>query len=120
MSETAAQRFVAGAYTLMRTTDLAGRSIVMRRPTALDRLRIFKAIGAELSQNPPYLGMAILASSVTEIDGVPVPAPINEAQLEALVKRLGDDGIEAVAATFEESEPAPNGDFAGNSVGTPT
>ena len=64
---------------------------------ALDRLRLFKAIGPMLAQNPPYLGMAMLASSVTAIDDVPVPAPATESQIEALISRLGDTGISAVA-----------------------
>ena len=67
---------------------------------ALDRLRLFKAIGPMLAQNPPYLGMAMLASSVTAIDDVPVPAPATEAQIEALISRLGDTGIAAVADAF--------------------
>ena len=58
---------------------------------------MFKAVGPSLSQNSPYLGMAMLACSVTAIDSVPVPAPITEAQVEALVAKLGDTGIAAVA-----------------------
>jgi hypothetical protein len=80
--------------------DADGRELVLRRLTALDRLRLFKAIGPILSQNNLYLGMATLAASVTSIDTIPVPAPANEGQIEALVARLGDVGIAAVAAAF--------------------
>ena len=80
--------------------DSDGREIVIRRLTALDRLRLFKAVGPVLSQNNAYLGMAMLACSVTAIDGVPVPPPIIEAQIEALVAKLGDAGIAAVAGAL--------------------
>ena len=38
----------------------------------------------------PWLGMAMLACSVAAIDDIPVPPPVNEQQIEALVSRLGD------------------------------
>ena len=74
--------------------------------TALDKLRLFKAAGPVLAQNRPWLGMALLACSVTAIDDVPVPPPANEQQIEALVARLGDAGI-AAAATALAAEPEP-------------
>ena len=82
-----------------------GRRLTLRRLTALDKLRLFKAAGPALSQNQPWLGMAMLASSVTAIDDVPIPPPTNEPQIEALVGRLGDAGIAAVGAAMAEAEP---------------
>ncbi len=68
--------------------------------TVLDRLRLFKAAGPQLAQNGPWLGIALLACSVTAIDDVPVPMPGTELQIEALVARLGDTGIAAAAAAL--------------------
>ena len=84
--------------------DIRGRRLNVRKLTALDKLRLFKAAGPELSQNHPWLGMAMLASAVVSIDDIPVPSPVNEQQIEALVGRLGDDGIAAIARseTFAE------------------
>ncbi len=79
------------------STDGQGRRIALRRMTVLDKLRLFKAAGPVLSQNGPWLGVALLACSVTAIDDVPVPMPANEQQIEALVARLGDPGIAAAA-----------------------
>ena len=90
-------RIVAQANAAIQVSDREGRLLTLRRMGALDRLRLFKAIGPVLAQNPPYLGMAMLASSVTAIDDVPVPAPATEAQIEALISRVGDSGIAAVA-----------------------
>lgn len=100
MSETPSTRLIGAANATVTITDSLGRSLTLRRLSTLDRLRLFKALGAELAQNPPYLGMATLAVSVCAIDSVPQPTPANEAQIEALVLRLGDAGIAAIAAAL--------------------
>ena len=101
--------------------DKKGRRLIVRRPTALDTLRLFKAAGPVLSQNESWLAMASLASTVTEIDGVPVPLPTNESQIEALVDRLGDDGLEAIAASVDLHETSTDTETqVGNSHGIPS
>ena len=86
-------------------TDVDGRKLMVRQLTALDKLRLFKAAGPLLAQNQPWLGMAVLACSVTAIDNIPVPMPSNEQQIEGLVGRLGDAGMAAVADASFFSEP---------------
>jgi len=81
-------------------TDVTGRVLTVRRPTTLDRLRLFKAAGPGLAQNERYLGLAMLAFAVSAIDGVPIPQPTNEHQIEAAIDRLGDPAINAIAATL--------------------
>ena len=103
--------------------DGQGRMLTLRQLNALDRLRLFKAAGPDLAQNAPWLGMAMLAASVVAIDTVPVPAPATEFQVEALVARLGDDGLAAISDALEANpEPtvAEAVAAAGNSPGTPT
>ncbi len=46
-----------------RSRDAQGRRLALRRLGALDKLRLFKAAGAELSPEPAWLGMAVLACS---------------------------------------------------------
>ena len=89
---------------MLTATDTRARALTIKPPTALDRLRLFKAVGPVLAENPRYVGYATLAMAVTAIDGVPVPPPANEAQVEALVERLGDDGLVAVG---EALDPGP-------------
>jgi len=97
---------VASAAGALSVTDAHGRRIGLRRLNALDKLRLFKAAGPTLSQNQHWLGMAVLACSVSAIDDVPVPAPANEMQIEAIVARLGDVGIAAIADTLSpDSQP---------------
>ncbi len=94
--------------------DAQGRRLTIRRLTALDKLRLFKAAGPALAQNPLWLGMATLACAVTEIDSVPVPPPVNEAQIEALVGRLGDTGISAIAKAIAPETASDVVTHAGN------
>lgn len=89
---------------LTEVTDGQGRRLTLRRLTALDRLRLFKAAGPTLAQNDRWLGMAILAVSVAAIDDIPVPMPVNEHQIETLVHRLGDEGIAATATALDPDE----------------
>jgi hypothetical protein len=115
------KRIVAEALAEMLVRDQHGRQLLVRRLSALDRLRLFKAIGPDLAQNPPYLGLAMLAASVRAIDDVPIPPPVREGQLEALVHQLGDDGLAAVADILADDESDSIGSVAeGNSAGTPT
>ena len=119
MSPTSA--ILSDASRLRDVVDETGRRLRLRTLTALDTLRLLKAAGPVLAQNQPWLSMAMLAVAVTEIDGIPVPTPVSEAQIEAIVERLGDVGLTAIAAA---EPPDATGDdqvaVAGNLPGTPT
>lgn len=82
--------------------DKNGRRLLLRRLTALDTLRLFKAAGPVLAQNEPWLSMAGLAFSVVEIDGVPIPAPATKSQIESIIDRLGDAGLAAIADMLKD------------------
>ncbi len=106
--ETPTQRHLNSLNTTQTIQDPEGRSLTIRRLTALDKLRLFKAAGPALCQNHLWLGMATLAASVAAIDDVPVPPPTTEGQIESLVSRLGDSGISAIAqALAPEAQPDP-------------
>lgn len=80
--------------------DKSGREIELRRLGVVEQLRLFKVLGPELSENRAYVGLARVAAAVAAVDGVPVPFPGNEAGVEAALERLGDDGVEVVAAVL--------------------
>ena len=94
------EKIIASGSQLTEIRDALGRRLVMRRLNALDRLRLFKAVGPALAENAAYLGMGLLAVSVSSIDDIPLPAPASEAQLEALIAKLGDEGLDAAASAF--------------------
>jgi hypothetical protein len=81
-------------------TDKAGRTLNLRRVGVLETLRLYKALGPELSVNDAYMGLAIIAASVAVVDGVPLPFPNGEAGVESSLERLGEDGAAAVAAAI--------------------
>lgn len=101
--DTPSARIIAAAQSAPEVVDSEGRHITLRRMTALDKLRLFKTAGPVLAQNQPWLGMAMLACSVASIDDVPVPVPVSEQQVEALVSRLGDAGIAAIAEALADA-----------------
>ena len=104
--QTPSQSYIAGAQATQDVMDATGRTLTFRRTNTLDRLRLFKALGPTLAENDRYLGLACLAFAVTAIDAIPLPQPTNEAQLEAAIDRIGDAGIEAIAATLRHQDPA--------------
>lgn len=107
-------RFLAAAQAESEVVDARGRKLALRRLSSLDKLRLFKAAGPVLSQNVMWLGMAVLAATVTAIDDVPVPGPGSEAQIEALVQVLGEEGLAAVGASLASSRVEIDPDVAKN------
>jgi hypothetical protein len=115
MMTTPSEKIIMAASAVIETTDRNGRQIKVRRLAALDRLRLFKALGSTLVENSAYFTTAYLAAATVEIDSVPIPWPSNELQIEAIVARLGDGGLDAVsdilaaaAATVIEATTAGN------------
>ena len=51
-------RILADATETFAVVDETGRRITVKRLTALDKLRLFKAVGPLLANNAPYFGLA--------------------------------------------------------------
>jgi hypothetical protein len=115
-------QIITGEATRATTTvDSKGRRLTLRQLTALDTLRLFKAAGPVLAQNEPWLSMAGMAFAILEIDGVPVPTPVTEGQIEAVIERLGDEGLAAIANVMKDNyaDSSTQADV-GNLPGTPS
>jgi hypothetical protein len=98
-SDSPARRQVAAANEIVRVTDSTGKEIGIRRQTALEKALLLKGLGANAASGP-YVQLAAVASHVVEIDGAPVPPARNDRQVDAIIARLGDEGLEAVAEAF--------------------
>lgn len=83
-------------------TDARGRSITLKKPGILAQYRLVEAMGAESAKNEVYMGMILPVIFVAAIDGVQVVAPSNKAQIEALIVRLDEEGIAAVAQGVQD------------------
>jgi len=88
------------------TKDSLGRTLKYRRLGALDRARLFKAVGPQNSQNAPYLGMAMIACSCTFVDEIPIPFPTRDSEVENAIARLGDEGMDAISTAIVAEETA--------------
>lgn len=94
-------------------TDSLGRSINVLELGALQLLDLFEAAG-DNGNTQLWLGMAMQASAVTEIDGIPVPFPRNRDDIRAAVKRLGTEGLAAVRTALSPAETQATETVAGN------
>jgi hypothetical protein len=118
---TPSETIIRDTLKTINAVDRGGRRLALRRLTALDTLRLFKAAGPVLAQNEPWLSLAGLAFTVLEIDGIPVPQPVTESQIEILIERLGDDGLATIADTIGSQQELPDlKSHVGNLPGTPS
>lgn len=77
-------------------TDTAGRVLTLQKPGVLAQFRMIKMLG-DAAQNQVYVGMVLPLMFVTAIDGEPVARPSTERELDALIQRLDEHGVLAVA-----------------------
>ena len=82
-----------------------GRVIKVKKLSAIDRMRLFRAVGAEDSENRAYMHYSVLAASVTELAGDPISFPTSAIQLQATVARLDEDGLDAVVSALIALSP---------------
>ena len=96
-TETPSESVVNSAAQIQYEIDARGRKIGVVKHTAIARFRLMKILGPENAKNEPLVGNAMLAFLVREINGEQVMQPNSERQLEAIIERLDDDGLAAVA-----------------------
>jgi hypothetical protein len=100
---TPSQEIIGGAAATSTLPTASGRTLTLRKPGALQRLRLADALGADSAKNEVYFGQAFVAVCVVAIDGDPVSFPTTKRELEALVQRLDDEGL-GVAALWLSSQ----------------
>ena len=108
--KTPSESIVDSANQSMVTTDARGRSIAFKKLSALERMRLFEIIGGANSENRMYLGHAALAACVTAIDGVEAGFPGTKLQLEHMIGRLDDDGLNAIAEAYSKQFGVKSGE----------
>lgn len=102
VADTPSEAVVKAATEIKYVTDDRGRKLGVQKPRALLRFRLLKILGADNAKNEPLLGNAMLAFLVVEINGDKQPPINSERQLEAMIDRLDDDGLAAVAQCLTE------------------
>lgn len=101
--ETPSEQLIANAAQEVKITDARGRKITLRKPGVLAQYRLIEAVGPDTARNTVYMNMTLPLIYVSDIDGAIVPAPTTKAQVEALITRLDEDGINAVVLGVNEN-----------------
>jgi hypothetical protein len=81
-------------------TDSNGRQISWSPLSVLQQARLMRSVGSEHSNNQAFMGVAVLAACVVDIDGVPCPRAQTLLQVDAAIERLGDEGYAAVVKSM--------------------
>jgi len=77
--------------------DVRGRRLTIKQIDVLYESRLARIVGAEAASNTTYmLGYVFPAVSVSCIDGDEVMPPASQREIDALIQRLGREGISAV------------------------
>jgi len=77
-------------------TDSLGRKIRTRIPEILEEYDLMSAVGAHEAANPATSGLARITLYVAQIDDVPILPPRTRTQMRAILKQLGNEGIQVV------------------------
>jgi hypothetical protein len=85
-----------------RTTRAEGLAshlmgISYRAMSVLDQAKLMRAVGSDNSSNVSFMGLAMMAAAVVDIDGTPAITPRNLQQVDAAIERLGDEGYVALS-----------------------
>jgi len=97
------------AANVLTVTDTWGRTFKVKKMKSRDRMQMARILGNELAKNEVYAGYAMLASTVVEFDGEAV-APMHSArEIEFMVTRLDDEGLEAIAKAYVDAGWANSG-----------
>lgn len=102
-------QLVQAAASEVVVTAANGRIIKLKKPGVLAQFRLIKILG-DSAKNQVYTSMMLPLIYVAELDGDPVLQPQSERELEALIMRLDDAGVEAVMNGVQENFGAANPD----------
>lgn len=87
--------------------DSLGRTIQLRKLGPLEQGRIVMAVGGDIAGNQTYMsGFALPAAMVVYIDDVGFGLPQTNKQIESVLQDLGEEGMAAINAHFQEKYEA--------------
>jgi hypothetical protein len=92
---TPSQQAVASASQTYVVVDSRARRITLKKPGVLQQFKLVEALG-EVAENRVYMRMVLPLLYVSDIDGEAVVTLMRKSEVEALIQRLGDEGLEAV------------------------
>jgi hypothetical protein len=102
MKETPSEQLIKQASAEVVVTDENGRAITLKKPGVLAQYRLIEIL-ADSAKNEVYMGMVLPLIYVSAIDGDPVMQPASKRELEALIQRLDEEGINAVMQCVQDN-----------------
>ncbi|OGB23354.1 MAG: hypothetical protein A3I66_01430 [Burkholderiales bacterium RIFCSPLOWO2_02_FULL_57_36] len=75
----------------------------LKKPNVLQQYRVVEMVG-DSAKNQVYMAMIMPLFWIVQIHGEPQPMPSTKRELEALIQRLGDAGIEALMTHFSPKD----------------
>ncbi|MFN3886140.1 MAG: hypothetical protein ACK4MG_04205 [Aquabacterium sp.] len=102
LNQTPSAQLIAHAAQEGEVTDGLGRAIKLRKPGVLAQFRLIEAVG-DSAKNEVYMAMVMPLLFVASIDGEEVEPIVRKSELEALINRLGDEGVTAVVSKVAET-----------------
>lgn len=106
--ETPSENIINEGNKSVKIYDEKGRAIVLKKPNVLDQFRIVEIVGPETAKNEVYMNMIMPVLFVQSIDEIPAMIG-KKSELEALISRLGEDGITRVFTAVKENFSAEVG-----------
>ena len=88
-------------------TDSSGRNITLQKPGVLAQYRLIEMLG-DSSTNQTFMGMVLPLIYVTAIDDEPLPRFTKRSEMDALIQRLDEHGINAVMEGVAKNFGAPD------------
>lgn len=76
-------------------TDARGRRLTLRKPPLLTQFKLVEILGPT-AENSTYLNMVLPIAYVAAIDDEQVRFPSSRLELDALIQKIDEDGLEAV------------------------
>lgn len=99
------------AVATMTVADKRGRTFTLKKPGVLAQYRLIEMLG-DTASNQTFVNMVLPLLFVEAIDGEPVHRITKRSELDALIQRLDEDGIEAVMTGVADNfgKPDPEAD----------
>lgn len=101
------EELIAKASAEQVVEDSTGRIITLRKPSVLAQYRLVEMLG-ETAKNQVYMGMVLPLLYVSAINDDKLPALSTKREVEALIQRLDEAGIEAIMKGVQEHFGAPD------------
>lgn len=95
------EQVVAQAVAEVTVPDARGRTLRLRKPGVLAQFRLIEALG-DTAKNEVYVRMVMPLLYLGAIDDDALILMTTKPQIEALIQRLGEEGIAAVIEGVQE------------------